>query len=87
MSERASFEQLLSASNRIQDDELDEAIKFLRHRRAGISGNDRFAHLASIVNSMDHDALGWLEAVLCARCEQSERNASRRRHAHSSFRE
>ena len=87
MSERASFEQLLSASNRIQDDELQDAIKFVRHRRAGISGNDRFAHLASIVNRMDHNALGWLEAVLCARCEQSERNASPRRHAHSPFRE
>ena len=86
MSERTSFEQLLSASNRIQDDELHDAIKFVRHHRAGISGNDRFAHLESIVNRMDHNALGWLEAVLCARCEQSERNASRPLQAHSSFR-
>jgi len=87
MPEPASFEQILTASNRIEDDELISAITYVRHRRTGIEGNKRFAHLANIVEKFDQNTLGWFEAVLCARSEQCERNASGRPCAPSFYRE
>ena len=87
MPEPASFEQILTASNRIEDDELISAITYVRHRRTGMEGSNRFAHLANIVDQFDRNPLGWFEAVLCARSEQCERNAGGRLYAPALYRE
>lgn len=87
MPESASFEKILTASNRIQDDELIGAITYVRHRRTGMEDSNCLLHLANIVRQLDRNALGWFEAVLCARSEQCERNAKGRLYAPPSYRE
>jgi len=85
--EASSFEQLLDILSQIPDQEIDSAVAFVRHHRAGIGTDERFPDLADVVGRLDRNALSWLETVLCARSQQSGREAAWRRFAHSSYRE
>jgi hypothetical protein len=85
--EHSAFEQLLDVLSQIPDQEIDSAVAFVRHHRAGIDTDERFPDLADVVGRLDQNALSWLETVLCARSQQSGRHAAWRRFAQSSYRE
>ena len=85
--ERSSFVQLLDVLSQIPDQEIDSAVTFVRHHRAGLTTDGRFQDLADVVGRLDRNALSWLETVLCARSQQPGRDTAWRRFAKYSYRE
>jgi hypothetical protein len=85
--EQNSFEKLLDVLSRIPDHEIDSAVTFVRLYRAGIDRDGGFPYLTDILGRLDTNTLSWLETVLCARSQQSGRDAAWKRFAWYSFRE
>lgn len=84
---RSSFEELLDVLSQIPDHDVDQAVSFVRQYRAGTMVQQDFPGLSNLVSRLDVNALSWLETVLCARSQQSGRDAAWRRFAESSYRE
>lgn len=82
-----SFERLSQVLERIEDDELPDAILLVRELRAGKRPPDRQLPLSAMLEELEKDELMWLELVLCVRVQQAGREAAWRRFAESSYRE
>ena len=82
-----SFEHLSRVLSEISDDEINGALALVRRHRAGMPVKDDMPHLQSTIGHLDPDALSWLDAVLCVRLQQADREVAWRRFAEAAYRE
>jgi len=82
-----SFERLSHVLEQIGDDDIANAIAWIRECRAGRGLGGSQQPLMMALEQLERDELTWLEMVLCVRAQQAGREAAWRRFAESSYRD
>ena len=82
-----SFADLSKVLGEIADGEISGALDLVRRHRAGMPVKGELSHLRNTIRRLDQDELSWLDAVLCVRLQQTDREVAWRRFAEAAYRE